>query len=59
MSKIPFSHINWTSIEKVEYKGDKGFGKLFNIPDSEFDWLNIQGIILQIIGVKKDILCIA
>ena len=25
MIQIPFSHIDWTSIEKVEYKGDKGF----------------------------------
>ena len=25
MSKIPFNHIDWTSIEKVEHKGDKGF----------------------------------
>ena len=25
MSLIPFSYIDWTSIEKVEYKGDKGF----------------------------------
>jgi hypothetical protein len=25
MSQIPFSHINWTSIEKVAFKGDKGF----------------------------------
>jgi hypothetical protein len=24
MSKIPFQIINWTSIEKVEYKGDSG-----------------------------------
>jgi hypothetical protein len=25
MNQIPFSHINWTFIEKVEYKDDKGF----------------------------------
>ncbi len=25
MSKISFNHIDWTSIEIVEYKGDKGF----------------------------------
>ena len=25
MNQIPFSHFNWTFIEKVEYKGDKGF----------------------------------
>ena len=24
MSQIPFTHINWTAIEKVEYKGDTG-----------------------------------
>jgi mannose-6-phosphate isomerase class I len=24
MSRIPFSHIDWTSIEKVEFKGVKG-----------------------------------
>ena len=25
MNQIPFSHINWTSIEKEEYKGEKGY----------------------------------
>ena len=25
MKQIPFNHINWAAIEKVAYKGDKGF----------------------------------
>ena len=25
MSQIPFNYIDWTAIEKKEYKGEKGF----------------------------------
>ena len=61
MSKIPFNHIDWTSIEKVEHKADKGFCTYQTI---QYTGLRIRLVIyskdfLADYWVKKDILFIA
>ena len=48
MSTIPFQTINWPSVEKVEYKGDKGVAY----------WQTIQfaGLRIRLVEYSKDYL---
>jgi len=61
MSNIPFQKIDWTSIKKVQYRGETGVAFWQTI---QFGGLRIRlveyskGYFWQTIGAKRAILCI-
>ena len=48
MKQIPFNHINWAAIEKVAYKGEKGF--------SIWQTIQYHGLRIRLVEYSSDYL---